>query len=150
MNHVLALVLLSATTTAAAKEHLEDVHGRVTALAHAALLECLLAASIVDVTLLRITQNLVRLRDELELLGRLGIRILVRMELERHLTIGLFELVWRGVRFNAQEIVVACLFDHFQICLVFLKCFEYTSTVSFVFGFCLVNLKTEHNCALNI
>lgn len=70
MYDILAFVLAStATTGAAAKKHLEDVHGRLErALAHAALFERLLAAAVVQLALLRIAQYLIRIRNLLELL----------------------------------------------------------------------------------
>lgn len=71
VDHVLALVLASAATTAGAttEEHLEDVHWRTErALRHAALFERLLTSSVVDVTLLRVAEHFVCVRDMLELL----------------------------------------------------------------------------------
>lgn len=97
--------------TAAAKEHVEHVRGAGEAsAAAAAVLDRRLAALIVDGTLLRIGQHLVRLRDLLEAFAL--VRVLVRVVLERQLAVGLLQLVGGGGRADAQPIVVGGIVDH--------------------------------------
>ena len=124
MYHVLALVVATpaaTAATAAAEEHLEQVHGRAeAALGQAALLERLLAALVVELALLGVAEHLVRLRYVLELLGRVRLRILVRMVLERQLSVRLLQLVGRRVRLHIQQVVIGRLFNHsFFLSLVY-------------------------------
>jgi hypothetical protein len=74
------------------------------------------AATVVVVTRRRVTQDLVGVRHQFEALLGILIRVHVRVELPRQPTIGLLDVVARGVTRNAQYFVVICHRDSFLCC----------------------------------
>mmetsp|Transcript_780 Transcript_780/g.1390 ORF Transcript_780/g.1390 Transcript_780/m.1390 type:complete len:219 (-) Transcript_780:280-936(-) len=109
-----SLAPASTTSPEEAIEHVVEV-GASRISAALLLPHALLSILIVDIPLLRIAKGLVGLGNFLELLLGLirVILVLVGVELDGQLLIGLLDLLLRGALLQAQDIVVVLLLHHF-------------------------------------
>merc|ERR1711963_1358953 len=109
VDHGLGLVGLSAGPRAShppAEHHVEYVHRGAEPWASApttSLLDSLLSSLVIDLPLLTVRQNLVRVRDLFELVP--GVRILVRVKLHGELPVRLLQLSLGGIRLHLQYVV---------------------------------------------
>ena len=67
-----------------------------------------LRSEVVLLTLLRVGEHVVRVRDRLEPLRGVGARIHVRVQLARQATVRLLDVFGCGTAVNAQYLVVVC------------------------------------------